>query len=148
MSALFAAFGVNWHLLLVQLFNFALLLAALTYFLYRPILNIIDERREKIAEGVRTAALAQQRLEDAQKEGEGIVGDAAREAETLVTSARTRASETGAEIVKTAESKAATMLRDAAALAEESKRRAMQESEKEIAKAAMLAAEKILRAKA
>lgn len=148
MSALFSAFGVNWHLLLVQLFNFALLLAALTYFLYRPILRIIDERREKIAEGVRTAALAQHRLEEAQQEGEKLVGDAAREAETLVTAARTRASEMGAEIVGSAESKAEALMRDAALKAEESKRRAMQESEREIAKAAMLAAEKILRGQA
>jgi F-type H+-transporting ATPase subunit b len=148
MSALFAAFGVNWHLLLIQLVNFALLLTALTYFLYRPILNIIDARREKIAEGVRIAQLAEKRLEEAQNEGETIVGNAAREAETLVSSARLRASETGAEIVSAAESKAEALLRDAAALAEESKRRALQEGEKEIAKAAMLAAEKILRQQA
>jgi len=55
MSELFSAFGVNWKLLLIQAVNFGLLLAALTYFLYKPILKIIDERREKVAEGVRTA---------------------------------------------------------------------------------------------
>jgi len=60
MSDLFAAFGVNWKLLLVQAVNFGLLLSALTYFLYKPVLRMIDERREKVAEGVRTtqAALA------------------------------------------------------------------------------------------
>lgn len=148
MSALFSAFGVDWHLLLIQAVNFALLLAALTYFLYKPILRIIDERREKVAEGVRLAEEAQNTLADAKTESDGIVTSAAREAEGLVAAARTRAGERGAEIIKNAEEKAAALLSDADALAAEAKRRALQESEKEIARAAMLAAEKILRQKA
>src|SRR3989344_5401181 len=77
MSDLFAAFGVNWKLLLIQAVNFGLLLAALSYFLYKPILKIIDERRHKIAEGVRTAEAAAERLEEAEKEGGTMGGDAA-----------------------------------------------------------------------
>ena len=46
---------------------------------------------------------------------------------------------------KTAEAKAAALLKDAQARADEQKRIALQESSKEIARAAMLAAEKILR---
>ncbi len=148
MSELFAAFGVNWKLLLTQGINFAVLLTALWYFLYRPVLKLIDDRREKIAEGVRTAEAAQKRLEEAKTEGDSLIGAASREAEGLVASARTRADERASEIVRTAESQAAGVLKDAAARAEESKRQAMSESQKEIARAAMLAAEKILREKA
>ena len=147
MSELFAAFGVNWKLLLVQAVNFGLLLSALTYFLYKPVLRMIDERREKVAEGVRTAEEADRKLADAKAEGEGLVGDAAREAEGLVATARTRAEEKGAEIVKAAEARANATLKDAQARAEEAKRLALQESSKDIARAAMLAAEKILREK-
>jgi len=147
MSELFAAFGIDWKLLLIQAVNFGLLLAALTYFLYRPILRIIDERREKVAEGVRTAEAAQQRLAAAEKEGKEIVGSASREAEQLVASARSRADEKGAEMIRAAEQKAQATLKDAEARAEEAKRLALSASEKEIARAAMLAAEKILREK-
>src|ERR1700730_16280643 len=122
MSVLFAAFGVNWQLLLIQAVNFGLLLAALTYFLYRPILNIIDERQAKIAEGVRTAAEAAQKLEDAKVKGEEMVGGAARESEGLVASARSRANEMSAETLKTAEAKADAIMKDAQARAEEAKR--------------------------
>ncbi|MEK7132988.1 MAG: F0F1 ATP synthase subunit B [Patescibacteria group bacterium] len=144
MSELLAVFGVNWKLLLAQGINFALLLAILTYFLYKPILRIIDERREKVAEGVRTAEMAMQRLAEAQKKSDGIVGDASREAESLVKTARVRAEERGAEIVKSAEAQALGVLSDAAQRAEEAKRQAIKESEREITRAAMLAAEKIL----
>ena len=145
MGELFSTFGVDWRLLIIQAVNFGLLLSVLTYFLYKPILQIIDERREKIAEGVRTAEAAGRKLADAKVEGEGIVGGAAREAEALVASARGRADERGAEIVKLAEARAAATLKEASERAEEAKRQVMKESEREIARAAMLAAEKILR---
>lgn len=147
MSAIVSTFGIDWHELVLQSINFAILIVLLWYFLYRPILRIIDARREKVAEGVRIADEAQHKLEDAHAQSDVIVSDAAREAEGLVAAARTRASEAGSEIVKGAEDKAAALLRDAQALAEESKRQALLESEREIAKAAVLAAEKILREK-
>ncbi|MBI5457186.1 F0F1 ATP synthase subunit B [Candidatus Kaiserbacteria bacterium] len=147
MSELFEAFGVNWKLLLVQAVNFGLLLAVLTYFLYKPVLRIIDERQKKIAEGVKTAEEAARKLADAKVEGDGIVGTASREAEHLVATARSRADEKGAEIVKAAEARANAVIKEAGAHAEEAKRMALSESSKEIARAAMLAAEKILREK-
>ena len=147
MSELFAAFGINWQLLIVQAINFGLLLFVLWYFLYTPILKLIDDRRKKIADGVKTAEAADQKLADAQVEGEGIVGTAAREAETLVANARGRADEKAGEIVKAAEARANSVLEEANARAEEAKRMALAESSKEIARAAMLAAEKILNSK-
>ncbi len=147
MSELFAAFGIDWKLLLIQAINFGVLLSVLTYFLYKPILRIIDERREKVAEGVRTAEKAARTLEEAKTESDALVGSAARDAEQLVASARLRADGVGSEIVKAAEARAQGVLEDAALRAEEAKRLALQESSKEIARAAMLAAEKILREK-
>jgi F-type H+-transporting ATPase subunit b len=147
MSDLFAAFGINWKLLLIQAVNFGLLLSVLTYFLYRPILRIIDERQRKIAEGVATAQAAQKQLADAKEESESIVGAAARDAETLAATARAGANERAVEIVKAAEARADAVLKDANARAEEAKRQTLKESEREIARAAVLAAEKILREK-
>jgi F-type H+-transporting ATPase subunit b len=144
MDQLFSTFGIDGKLLLTQVINFAVLLTALSYFLYTPLMNLIDERRKKIAEGVAAAEAASQRLAAAQAESQELVGAGAREAEGLVAAARVRAEEKGTEIVEGARSKADALLKEAQAGAEESKRRAMAESEKEIAKAALLAAEKIL----
>jgi F-type H+-transporting ATPase subunit b len=148
MNQLFSAFGIDWRLLIIQAVNFAVLLSALTYFLYRPITKMIDDRRAKIAEGVRMAEAADQRLADAKIEGEGMVGAAAREAEALVAAGRSRADEKGSEILHAAEARADAVMKDAALRAEEAKRTALQESEREIARVAMLAAEKILRGNA
>ena len=147
MDGLISAFGIDWRLLLIQGVNFAALLAGLTYFLYTPVMKLIDERRERVAEGVRSAAEADRKLADAKTTGEGIVGTAAREAEALVATARSRADEKGNEILRAAEARAAGVLAEAAVNAEEAKRKALAESSKEIARTAVLAAEKILREK-
>ena len=147
MGALFSAFGVDWHLLLIQAVNFALLLAALTYFLYKPILRIIDERREKVAEGVRVAQQAQsKRLKTQNARRQDGRRRCARSGRTGRCRANPRKRNEQSETVKrAAESKADAILKDAQSRAEEEKRLAMQESSKEIARAAMLAAEKILK---
>ena len=147
MEQLFSTFGINWKLLLIQAVNFGVLLVALRYFLYGPVMKIIDDRREKIAEGVRAAEAAAQRLADAKTESEGLVGAGVREAEGLVASARTSAGARSDEIIGAAESRAEGILKEAQAHAAEAKRLALKESEREIAKAAMLAAEKILKEK-
>lgn len=145
MNQLLAVFGVDWKLLLVQAVNFGLLLSVLTYFLYKPMLRIIDERQRKIADGVKTAEAADKKLADAKAESDHMIGGAVREAEALVASARSRADERGVEIMKAAETRAAATMKEAAERAEEAKRMVLKESEREIARAAMLAAEKILR---
>jgi F-type H+-transporting ATPase subunit b len=147
MDALFAAFGIDWHLLFIQAVNFGVLLVVLTYFLYKPILKIIDERREKVTEGVRLAEEATRALADAKNESDSMIGSASRDAEALVAQARTRADEKGSEILRAAEVRAQNVMKEAEASAEEAKRLALAESSKEIARAAMLAAEKIMRAK-
>lgn len=144
MSELFAAFGVNWKLLLVQAVNFSVLLLILWRVLYRPLLNMIDERRKKIEEGVKAAEDAHARLAASTKRGEQVVAEAALEGEKLVARARERAEVKGAQIVEGAEARAQNIFAEAVAKAEELQRRAMKQSEKDVAKAALLAAEKIL----
>ena len=67
----------------MQAVNFGVLLAILSYVLYRPILRMIDARQKRIAEGAPRRKLPRRRLEEAKTEGEGIVGSATLEAEGL-----------------------------------------------------------------
>lgn len=147
MSALFETFGIDWHLLIIQAVNFGLLLVALSYFLYKPILRIIDERREKVAEGVRLAESASRTLAEAKVEGEQLVGEAAKKAEALAAASRAGAEQKGAGILKDAQTRAEAVLAEAQVRAEEVKRQTIAASEREIARVAMLAAEKLLREK-
>lgn len=147
MGELFATFGLDWKLLVVQSINFGLLLLILWKFLYTPLVKMLDERRGKIAESVQKAEAADRRLAEADEEGKGIVASAGKEAEGIVASARARADEQANDIAKKAQERAELLLAEAKVNAEETQRRALAAGEKEIARAAMLAAEKILREK-
>ncbi len=147
MDQLTAAFGIDWKLLIAQGVNFAIVLGVLSYFLYRPALRVIDARREKIAAGVRAAEEADKRLAEADAEHKNIVGAAVRDAEGIVAAARSRAEERAGEIVEGANHRADSILKEAADRAEEAKRKALRESESQITRAALLAAEKMLREK-
>ncbi|TSA43840.1 hypothetical protein D4R49_01910 [bacterium] len=144
MQQLLAAFGIKWDLLLAQAVNFAIVLIALWYFLYKPVLTMLEKRKVIVAKGVADAQLAGQMLAGADSEAARRVTAADNEVEGIVSAARESASAEKARLLKEAEARAVSVAKDAAARANESMERARRESESEIARLAVLAAEKIL----
>lgn len=145
MQEIIDAFGIDWRLIVIQVFNFALLLALLWYFLYKPVLNLLDQRQKKIAQGVRDAEASAQQLAQAEDEKGAILKKAHEEAEAVVLRAREHAEQKGSELLAAAQEKSARTLKDAEMKAKEAAERARKESEGEIARVAILAAEKVLR---
>jgi F-type H+-transporting ATPase subunit b len=147
MDEVLHAFGIDWRLVVIQVFNFTLMIAVLWYFLYTPILSVINEREQKIKKGVEDAELASKKLTEADSEKATILQKAHGESESIVLRAKGHANEKGAAIITDAEQRSERILQDAKNKAEELKVRAHKESEAEIAKVAILAAEEILKQK-
>lgn len=147
MSDLLHAFGIDWHLLIAQTVNFAIVLVALSYFLYKPILRTLERRREIVAKGVEDARLAGEKLAHADEEAGKKVSLADAKAGEILQTARKEAGTEKAELIAAAEARAAQIAKDAEAHALEARERARRESEKEIARLAVLAAEKVLKSK-
>lgn len=145
MSQVFAAFGIDWRLLIINSVNFVLLLLALWYFLYGPLLRMLKTRQEKVAQGVRDAQEAQARLQEIEGAQAHLLAEAGAQADEVVSHARAAATAKEAEIVKAGEATAAAMLKDAQAQAQELKRQALEESKQEVAKLIVLGVEKTLR---
>jgi F-type H+-transporting ATPase subunit b len=57
-------FGIDWKLLLSQLVNFSLILIILRAFVYKPLLRVLKERKEKIEEGLAKAEESDVRLKE------------------------------------------------------------------------------------
>src|SRR3989344_2809326 len=127
MDEIINAFGIDARLIIIQVVNFGILMVALGYFLYKPILRILKEREEKITQGLQDAEAAAQ-----------AKAEAGEEKQTILTNAHVAAAQT----------KAGAVLSDAELKREQIKAAALKESEKEIATLAVLAAEKVLREKA
>jgi F-type H+-transporting ATPase subunit b len=148
MSDLFAAFGVTWSLLIAQAVNFGIVLVALWYFLYTPVMATLEKRRALVAKSVREAEHVGELFAQADAEAESRVRAADAEAEGIVAAARDTATEEKTRLLKEAEARAAALTRDAEARASEAIEKARRESERDIARLAILAAEKVLGEKA
>ena len=147
MGQVFAAFGIDWRLLIVNIVNFGILLLALLYFLYAPLLRILEERKQKVAQSVIDADAAKDALAEIQNSRAEVLSTAGKEADTMLASARAAASAREREIVAQAEAAAASVLRDAEAQAKEAKAQAIAESKQEVAKLIVLGMEKAMSTK-
>ncbi|PIT92009.1 MAG: hypothetical protein COU08_04100 [Candidatus Harrisonbacteria bacterium CG10_big_fil_rev_8_21_14_0_10_42_17] len=73
MKELLQALGIDWKLLLAQAVNFLIVLIILRLTIYKPVLNMLKNRRIKIEKG----------LQDAEEAGKRLEGVAALEKERL-----------------------------------------------------------------
>ncbi len=144
MTQLLDAFGIKWSLLLAQAINFGIVLLALWYFLYKPVMEMMDKRRDVVAKGVEDARQAGEMLASADNESTKRINVAESQAENIISSARESASVEKARLIKEAEESAFSIAKDAELRAVETVERARRESEKDVARLAVLAAEKIL----
>jgi F-type H+-transporting ATPase subunit b len=85
-------FGWNVWLFLSQVISFVIVALLLKRFAYKPVLAILEERRQRIAEGLLNAEKIKQQLADAEKRYADILAQANAQAQTMIDEARASAS--------------------------------------------------------
>ena len=114
MDSLISTFHIDWHLIVAQAVNFAIVFAVLYWFALKPLGKLMEERKETIEKGLSDAqsnarllantekeyadALAKARQEgaaivaeakkDAGAEKERILGEAKKESDALIASGK------------------------------------------------------------
>lgn len=94
-----SALGINLPGLLAQIIGFAILLAIMRVVAYKPILGMMDQRSQRIREGLEAAermkdeatqadVAVQKRLEEARQEGQNIIGQSQQIASRIQEDAR------------------------------------------------------------
>jgi F-type H+-transporting ATPase subunit b len=144
MESILTTFGIDWHLLVINIVNFAVLLVGLWYFLYAPITKMLEERRLKIVRGVEAADQAQTSLAEIESARTQKLAEAGKQADELVARARAAAAAKEKELRDAAERSAESLLKDAEAQAGEIKAKAVAESKEEVAKLIVLGMEKAM----
>ena len=81
-------FGIQPILLVAQGINFLILVFLLRRFLYKPMLNMLEERKERIAKGMREAQEIEERLKEVKKEQEALLHEARKEAAHIIAQAK------------------------------------------------------------
>ena len=84
-------FGFDWHLFLSNVISFLIVAVLLQKFAYKPVVSMLELRREKIAEGLRNAEKIKAELADAEKKKADILTAANAEAQRMIEEARASA---------------------------------------------------------
>jgi F-type H+-transporting ATPase subunit b len=145
MEVIFTTFGIDWRLLLIQGLNFGIHMVGLWYFLYGPVMRLLEERRAKVSRGVADAEAAAKQLEGVESERRAMLAQTGKEADEIISHAHKRGSDKERELVAHAEASAASVLAQAQAQAREYKERAVSESKEDVAKLIVLGVEKMLK---
>jgi F-type H+-transporting ATPase subunit b len=91
------ALGINLPQLIAQVANFFVLLVILRLTLYKPVLKMLDDRKQKIAEGLNAAELARAEAAQAQADIQAQLDAGRREGQELVANAQSIAARIQAE---------------------------------------------------
>ena len=113
MEQLLNAFGIDAKLIVVQILNFVVLAAALSYFLYKPLIKMLDEREAKIKQGVADAEAAEAARAAADADRKNVLEAAHKEAADVHVRATSHAKEHAASIVSDAEVRASDIVASA-----------------------------------
>ena len=81
-------FGFNLWMFLSQVVSFVIVALLLRRFAYKPILAVLEERRQRIAEGLLNAEKIKQQLAEAEQRHAEILGKANAQAQKMIDEAR------------------------------------------------------------
>ncbi len=126
------ALGVDGIAFLIQLTTFVLVFLVLRKFAFKPIIKVLNERRETIESGVKLGEEMQKENEKLDAKIAKILQDTRSEADAIINDAQEAARQTVREAEDKAREKAGGILKEAESRIEQDTARARQQLEKEL----------------
>lgn len=136
--------GINWGLLIAQIFNVALLVWLLNQFLFQPILKMLNERTKRVEDSLKDAEQVKQQLANAKRDYDAELAKARQEAGAIVAQAQERAKTQEVEILAQARQEADRLRIDAREQAIQERDRMLREAKGQIAELVTLTASRVL----
>jgi F-type H+-transporting ATPase subunit b len=138
------ALGVNLGFFLVQVFNFIIVMIVLTTWAYRPVVNLLEARKQRIAQGLEDARVAAEARANAEKDAAKIIADAQAEANKRVAEATERAEKAAAEVRAASEAERARIVQTAQDEGAQERNRILADLRGQVAALAVSAAQKVV----
>jgi F-type H+-transporting ATPase subunit b len=138
------ALGINLGLFIVQLIAFTIVFLTLNAWVYKPMLNMMETRKQKIAQGLEDARISAEARSNAEKEAAKIIADAQTAASKVVREATERADAAGKDVKAAAEAEAVKVRESAVAEAELERSRILSDLRGQVASLAIAAANKLV----
>lgn len=138
------ALGIDGKILIAQLINFVILLLILRHFVYKPLLSLLEKRRQTIEDSQSKAEEIQKQYAEFQVEHEKRIEKAKADANDIVEKAKTASETMRQETLATAQVEAENLITRAKEEIEREKERLMQELKGEIGSLVVAATSKII----
>lgn len=139
-----SALGVDPKAFVVQLITFVLAFLVLRRYAFKPILKVMDERRQTIEQGVKLGEQMQREKAEFEKKVDQLMQEARSEADGVIGGAQDTARATIREAEDKARQKASIILEEADRRIEQETARTRQQLEKELASLVAEATEAVL----
>ncbi|MEM9773195.1 MAG: F0F1 ATP synthase subunit B [Chloroflexota bacterium] len=139
-----AALGINIGYLIMQIAGIIILMSILNQFAYKPILNVLEQRKERIAKGLEDARQAAQARDNADSEARKILEEARAEAASIRSEAASAAEDSAKKIVADAGEEARKIKETAAADGEKERDRVLADLRSQVAAISMAAANRLV----
>ncbi len=139
-----ANLGIDWKLFVAQAVNFLVLLFVLRRYAYRPMLEFLEKRSERIEQGLKDAEAAQVKLAEMEIQEKKVLAAARDEARIIISTAEVSAKKRDDLRLLETEAKTKRFLDEAMVKIEEEKKRMLLEVRQEIAEVVVLSVKKIL----
>jgi F-type H+-transporting ATPase subunit b len=136
--------GINLPVLLGQVLSFTFLLIVLRLMVYKPVLKMLDERRERIREGLSAAERGHEQAQQASREAQAQIEAARREGQQIVANAQQVATRIQEEAQAAARSQQESMLERARSEIQLERDNAIAQLRSEFADLTIAAAEKVI----
>ena len=99
MDSLISTFHIDWHLIVAQLVNFAVVILVLWRFALKPLGKLMDERGQTIAGGLENAKKQEDLLKAQQAQYDATLAQARAEAATIMKDVKKEAEAKKAEMM-------------------------------------------------
>ena len=137
--------GFNLPALIAQLINFVLLLIIFRMLLYKPLLNMLDQRKRRIEEGIAASDEAKRRLSETEQETAKEMDKARQEGQALIAQAQQAANRLREEETQRARAEAEQLIERARGEIALERDAAIADLRREFAGLAVTAAERVIK---
>lgn len=144
LAELAGKFGIDGKLILAQAINFVIVAFLLWKFAFKPVMETLEDRQQKIAEGLQFAEESKNQLAETEKRQAEVLREANTKAQEILHEARDRA----VELEEKMKNETASQIEDMRKRAEESneleRRKMLTEVRQEIARLVVMTSGKVL----
>ena len=137
-------FGVEWKFLAAQIINFCIVAFLLYKFAFKPVLATIEERQEKISDGLQYAEEMKSKLAESKIKQIEVLKEAQQEARKIIQEARTSAKSHLEAQARETSDKIDAMLDKARKASSSEREKMLSEARSEIAKLVVQTSAKVL----